>query len=36
VAEDYVKYEKDVCCGKWLQSVPLDEQLEKRKDYRPL
>ncbi|TAD92817.1 MAG: hypothetical protein EAY75_01725 [Bacteroidetes bacterium] len=32
LAEDYVKYEKDmIAAAKWLKSVPLDEQIEKRK-----
>jgi hypothetical protein len=31
-AEDYEKYEKDViACAKWLESTPLDEQKDKRK-----
>jgi hypothetical protein len=33
VAEDYVKYEKDViAASKWLKSVPLNEQKDKRKE----
>ncbi|HSN60794.1 MAG TPA: hypothetical protein VLR49_07655 [Ferruginibacter sp.] len=32
VAADYTKYEPDmIAAAKWLQSVPLDEQAEKRK-----
>jgi hypothetical protein len=32
-AEDYVKYEKDIiAAAKWLKSVPLNEQNEKRKE----
>ena len=33
VAEDYVKYEKDIiAAANWLKSVPLNEQEEKRKE----
>ncbi len=33
VADDYVKYEKDIiAAAKWLKSVPLNEQHEKRKE----